>query len=204
MAVEVNELGRHGRTILVRRAADADRADSDLGYPLSMSSELIVRRATTRDVAAIRALVDQYQGKALLVKETVTLYEDVQEFWVAIDGEQIVGCGALHGLWEDLGEIRTVAVDREAKRQGIGGLIVNRLIEHGRDLGITRIFVLTFETSFFARHGFREIEGTPVTPEVYAEMRRSYDRGIAEFLDLEYVKPNTLGNTRMLLTLEDN
>ena len=204
MAVEVNELGRHGRTILVRRAADADRADSDLGYPLSMSSELIVRRATTRDVAAIRALVDQYQGKVLLVKETVTLYEDVQEFWVAIDGEQIVGCGALHVLWEDLGEIRTVAVDREAKRQGIGGLIVNRLIEHGRDLGITRIFVLTFETSFFARHGFREIEGTPVTPEVYAEMRRSYDRGIAEFLDLEYVKPNTLGNTRMLLTLEDN
>jgi amino-acid N-acetyltransferase len=169
-----------------------------------MSSELIVRRATTRDVAAIRALVDQYQGKVLLVKETVTLYEDVQEFWVAIDGEQIVGCGALHILWEDLGEIRTVAVDREAKRQGIGGLIVNRLIEHGRDLGINRIFVLTFETSFFARHGFREIEGTPVTPEVYTEMRRSYDRGIAEFLDLEYVKPNTLGNTRMLLTLTDD
>ena len=77
------------------------------------------------------------------------------------------------------------------------------VVEHGRDLGIERILVLTFETSFFARHGFREIEGTPVTPEVYTEMRRSYDRGIAEFLDLEYVKPNTLGNTRMLLTLQD-
>lgn len=166
-----------------------------------MSTELIVRRATTRDVGAIRMLVDQYAGKVLLVKETVTLYEDVQEFWVAVDGDRIVGCGALHILWEDLGEIRTVAVDREAKRRGIGGVIVDRLIAHGRDLGIERIFVLTFETSFFARHGFREIEGTPVTPEVYAEMRRSYDRGIAEFLDLEYVKPNTLGNTRMLLTL---
>jgi amino-acid N-acetyltransferase len=170
-------------------------------YPPIMSSELIVRRATTHDVAAIRALVDQYAGKVLLVKETVTLYEDVQEFWVAVDGERIVGCGALHILWQDLGEIRTVAVDRDAKRRGIGGLIVQRLIEHGRDLGIERIFVLTFETSFFERHGFREIEGTPVTPEVYIEMRRSYDRGIAEFLDLEYVKPNTLGNTRMLLTL---
>ncbi len=166
-----------------------------------MSNELIVRRATTRDVGAIRALVDQYAGKVLLVKETVTLYEDVQEFWVAVDGDRIVGCGALHILWEDLGEIRTVAVDREAKRRGVGGLIVQRLIEHGRELGIERIFVLTFETSFFSRHGFREIEGTPVTPEVYNEMRRSYDRGIAEFLDLEYVKPNTLGNTRMLLTL---
>ena len=63
------------------------------------------------------------------------------------------------------------------------------------------IFVLTFETEFFGRHGFTEIEGTPVTAEVYEEMCRSYDIGVAEFLDLSYVKPNILGNTRMLLTL---
>jgi amino-acid N-acetyltransferase len=54
---------------------------------------------------------------------------------------------------------------------------------------------------FFVRHGFREIEGSPVTPEVYAEMMQSADEGVAEFLDLAYVKPNTLGNTRMLLDL---
>ncbi len=64
-----------------------------------------------------------------------------------------------------------------------------------------RIFVLTFEAEFFCRHGFEEIEGTPVTAEVYEEMCRSYDTGVAEFLDLSYVKPNILGNTRMLLTL---
>ena len=162
---------------------------------------MLVRRATTHDVAAIRALVDQYQGVVLLEKATVTLYEDVQEFWVAEDDGKVVGCGALHVLWEDLGEIRTVAVDQGVKRRGTGGLIVDRLIQHGRDLGIARIFVLTFETSFFESRGFREIEGTPVTPEVYAELRRSYDRGVAEFLDLSYVKPNTLGNTRMLLEL---
>ena len=61
--------------------------------------------------------------------------------------------------------------------------------------------MLTFETGFFAGHGFTEIEGTPVTAEVYEEMRRSYDVGVAEFLDLSYVKPNILGNTRMLLVL---
>jgi amino-acid N-acetyltransferase len=60
---------------------------------------------------------------------------------------------------------------------------------------------LTFETEFFGRHGFTEIEGTPVTAEVFEEMRRSYDIGVAEFLDLSYVKPNTLGNSRMLLVL---
>lgn len=166
-----------------------------------MSEGLTIRRARTPDVDAIRALVDRYAGRVLLEKETVTLYEDVQEFWVAEVGGAIVGCGALHVLWQDLGEIRTVAVDPDQRRHGIGGHIVERLIEHGRDLGIGRIFVLTFETSFFSRYGFREIEGTPVSPEVYEEMRRSYDRGVAEFLDLEYVKPNTLGNARMLLEL---
>jgi len=70
-----------------------------------------------------------------------------------------------------------------------------------RDLGLARVFVLTFETHFFARHGFTKIDGTPVSPEVYAEMRRSVDEGVAEFLDLPYVKPNTFGNTRMLLEL---
>ena len=166
-----------------------------------MLGDITVRRATTRDVLSIRALVDQYAGRVLLEKETVTLYEAVQEFWVAeIDGA-IAGCGALHILWQDLGEIRTVAVDLTLTRSGVGGQIVSRLIEHGRELGIERIFVLTFETAFFARYGFNEIEGTPVTPEVYEEMRRSYDRGVAEFLDLEYVKPNTLGNARMLLEL---
>ena len=70
-----------------------------------------------------------------------------------------------------------------------------------RELGIARVFVLTFERDFFASFGFREIEGTPVTAEVYAELRSSFDEGVAEFLDLERVKPNTLGNHRMLLEL---
>jgi amino-acid N-acetyltransferase len=66
---------------------------------------------------------------------------------------------------------------------------------------VKRIFCLTFETQFFGRHGFEEIQGTPVDADVYAELLRSYDAGIAEFLDLESVKPNTLGNTRMLKKL---
>ncbi|HEY8374696.1 MAG TPA: amino-acid N-acetyltransferase [Pseudonocardiaceae bacterium] len=161
----------------------------------------VVRRARTRDVRAIKALVDKYAGKVLLAKELVTLYEDVQEFWVAEADGAIVGCGALHVLWEDLAEIRTVAVDPALRGHGIGHAVVRKLIEVARELGLARIFVLTFETRFFARHGFVEITGTPVSPEVYEEMRRSADEGVAEFLDLPYVKPNTLGNSRMLLEL---
>jgi amino-acid N-acetyltransferase len=73
--------------------------------------------------------------------------------------------------------------------------------KRAREIGVRRIFCLTFETTFFGRHGFEEIQGTPVEADVYAEMLRSYDAGIAEFLDLESVKPNTLGNTRMLKKL---
>jgi amino-acid N-acetyltransferase len=162
---------------------------------------LVVRRARTSDVSAIKDLVDIYAGKILLEKNLVTLYEAVQEFWVAeVDGD-VVGCGALHVLWADLGEVRTVAAHPRLRGHGVGHAIVERLLDVARELHLSRIFVLTFEVEFFGRHGFREIEGTPVTAEVYEEMCRSYDIGIAEFLDLSYVKPNILGNTRMLLTL---
>jgi amino-acid N-acetyltransferase len=165
---------------------------------------VVVRRARTSDVPAIKHLVDTYAGKILLEKNLVTLYEAVQEFWVAEHPEnpdQLVGCGALHVFWSDLGEIRTVAVDPVVTGHGIGHAIVKRLLEVARELQLERIFVLTFETEFFGKHGFTEIEGTPVTAEVFEEMCRSYDIGVAEFLDLSYVKPNILGNTRMLLLL---
>ncbi len=168
------------------------------------SRVVIVRRARTLDVRAIRRLVDAYSGVGprLLKKTTVTLYEDVQEFWVAEADGTVVGCGALHVLWEDLAEIRTVAVDPAARGMGVGHRIVGALIDAARELGVRRVFCLTFEVTFFGRHGFVPIHGTPVSPEVYAELLASYDEGVAEFLDLEHVKPNTLGNTRMLLHLQ--
>jgi amino-acid N-acetyltransferase len=104
-------------------------------------------------------------------------------------------------LWEDLGEIRTVAVHPRAVGHGVGHAIVAALIARARELGLRRLFVLTFEEKFFGRHGFTEIDGTPVPPDVFAAMVRSYDAGVAEFLDLAHVKPNTLGNVRMLLHL---
>ncbi|OLF10778.1 N-acetylglutamate synthase [Actinophytocola xanthii] len=164
-------------------------------------SQVVVRRARTGDVRGIKSIIDTYVGKVLLAKELVTLYEDVQEFWVAQRGEDLVGCGALHVLWEDLAEIRSVAVLPHALGLGAGRMLVERLISVARELGLSRVFVLTFETEFFAGHGFVEIDGTPVSPEVYEEMRRSPDEGVAEFLDLPYAKPNTLGNARMLLEL---
>ncbi|MDF2090779.1 amino-acid N-acetyltransferase [Knoellia sp. 3-2P3] len=162
----------------------------------------LVRRARTADVKAIRAIVaPMAQSRVLIAKEAVTYYEAVQQFRVAEVGGRVVGCGALHVMWEDLAEIRTLAVLPEAKGTGVGSALLDSLVEDARELGVQRLFCLTFEVDFFARHGFEPIEGRAVDPEVYAELLRSYDEGVAEFLDLERVKPNTLGNTRMLRQL---
>ena len=158
-----------------------------------------VRPARSTDVKGIRKLIDTYAPqRRLLTKETVTLYESVQEFTVAVENGEIVGCGAIHVLWEDLAEVRTVAVAENLRRQGVGHKLMEAIIERAREIGVHRIFCLTFETQFFGKHGFEEIQGTPVDPEVYAQLLHSYDTGIAEFLELESVKPNTVGNTRML------
>lgn len=175
-----------------------------------------IRSARTSDVPVIRKLIDaNVESGRLLSKATVTLYEDIQEFCVAelagkseltgnseLAGNSVLaGCGAMHVLWEDLAEIRTVVVRDDCQGLGIGHGIVDNLIERSRELGVRRVFVLTFAVDFFTGHGFKPINGTPVAAEVYRELLRSYDEGVAEFLDLERVKPNTLGNTRMLLHL---
>lgn len=169
--------------------------------PGTPDTRFLVRRAKTSDVPEIKRLIDIYAGRILLEKNLVTLYEAVQEFWVVEYEGAVVGCGALHVMWTDLGEVRTIAVDPSAKGLGAGHLLVAQLLDVARELELERVFVLTFEVEFFARHGFLEIEGTPVSPDVFAEMCRSYDTGVAEFLDLSFVKPNTLGNTRMLVDL---
>src|SRR3954469_881277 len=150
---------------------------------------LVVRRARTADVPAIKTIVDRYagSGRRLLAKDLVTLYEDVQDFKVAeLDG-RVVGCGALHVLWADLGEIRTLAVHPESLKYGIGRKLLDGLIETARDLGLGRLFALTFHVEFFRRAGFIQIDGAPVDHDTYDELRRSYDPGVAEFLGLEYV-----------------
>ncbi len=162
-----------------------------------------VRPARTSDVLGIQRLVDPLvQKKILLGKDLVVLYESIQEFIVAeIDGE-LVGCGALHVIWDDLGEVRTLAVAEEHLHRGVGRALLERLETRASDLGVTRLFCLTFETEFFGRHGYLAIgEEGVVPPEVYYELVRSPDEGVAEFLDLARVKPNTLGNTRMLKDL---
>lgn len=171
--------------------------------PEEPQDPIALRPALPADMRAVRGLVEPYaERRILLDKEMVGYYEAVQEFVVATSpAGDVVGCGALHVMWEDLAEVRTLAVDPAWRGRRVGHALLAALVERARGLGLRRVFCLTFEVPFFAAHGFREIDGTPVTADVYAELLRSHDDGVAEFLDLAHVKPNTLGNTRMLLDL---
>ena len=142
------------------------------------------------------------EGEVLLHHDLVALFERVQEFMVAVDSEgRVVGAGGLHVMWEDLAEIRSLIVDSSVRGKGVGNLLVSALVEKAHSFGIKRIFCLTFEVGFFEKHGFSTISDVPVDEETFAEMVRSNDDGVAEFLDLARVKQNTLGNTRMLRLL---
>jgi amino-acid N-acetyltransferase len=162
-----------------------------------------VRRARTSDVGAIQDLIAPLVAERILLgKDLAVLYGAVQEFRVAEDASGgIVGCGALHVIWEQLAEVRTLAVAAEGRGRGVGTALLDRLEQDALELGASKLFCLTFEVDFFARHGFAPIGEQVVSPEVMAELARSGDEGVAEFLDLARVKPNTLGNTRMLKVL---
>jgi len=165
-------------------------------------SDYIVRPARSADVTGIRTLLQpMVEKRVLLGKDLAVLYGAVQEFVVAEADGRLIGCGALHVIWEDLGEVRTLLVDEAWLHRGVGRAIVDRLEENALALGLSRLFCLTFEVEFFGRRGYTPIGEQVVDPDVYSQLLRSGDAGVEEFLDLAHVKPNTLGNTRMLKRL---
>lgn len=169
-----------------------------------MTPSFTVRRARTADVPAIKSLVEPLaEQRILMAKETVAYYEGLPEFRIAEDDDgEVVGCGALHIMWEDLAEVRTLATAPDVRGRGVGHVLVEELLEEARSFGVDRVFCLTFEVEFFRRHGFEVMaDQSAVDPRIYSELLRSHDEGVAEFLDLARVKPNTLGNTRMIRTL---
>ncbi|WEK60940.1 MAG: amino-acid N-acetyltransferase [Candidatus Microbacterium colombiense] len=165
-------------------------------------SEYIVRPARSADVVGIRSLLQpMVEQRILLGKDLAVLYGSVQEFVVAEADGELIGCGALHVIWEDLGEVRTLLVRDDWLHRGVGRGIVDRLEANATALGLSRLFCLTFEVDFFGRRGYTPIGEQVVDPDVYSQLLRSGDAGVEEFLDLAHVKPNTLGNTRMIRVL---
>ena len=178
--------------------------------PIRLESGLCLRRARAGDAAKINALTQPLVDERVLVaKDMVSYFEALQQFRVIVDihedgTETLAGCAALHVFWDEIAEVRTVATSADYRRRGVGRTLITTLLEEARIMGIKKVFCLTFETEFFTSLGFEEISGIPVSPTVFQELLHSTDEGTAEFLDLARVKPNTLGNKRMIIDLTES
>lgn len=132
-----------------------------------------IRRATIADVKGIQKLVNEFARKEEMIPRSINeLYENIRDFFIAEDDRGIAGVCALHVLWDDLAEVRSLAVPRERQREGIGSRLVKRCIADAKSLGISRVFALTYRPAFFGRIGFTEIDKADLPQKIWGDCIR--------------------------------
>jgi len=119
------------------------------------SDNIVIRKAKMEDVPVIHELVNYYASRGeMLARSRSEIYEGLRDFFVAEEEGQILGCAALHINWEDLAEVRSLAVSTAAQKRGIGKKLVEACIQEARDLGVSRVYALTYRPGFFEQLGF--------------------------------------------------
>lgn len=133
-----------------------------------------VRKARPADAVQIKAIIDEAaQTSEVLPRSLSELYDQVRDFWVVEEEDGgLLGCAALHVVWEDLAEVKSVAVREEARGRGLGTRLVERCIEEARSLGLPRLFVLTAIPVYFARFGFVQVDKATLPHKIWAECIR--------------------------------
>lgn len=130
----------------------------------------MLRKAHIADVKEIQKLLTLYASRGDMLSRSLSeLYESVRDFYVVADEGKILGISALHIVWDDLAEIRSVAVAEEAGRKGVGTQVVRACIEEARGLGLKRLFCLTYKPDFFATFGFRIVDKAELPHKVWGD-----------------------------------
>ena len=131
------------------------------------------QKARIVDVPQIHKLINRFGSQGLMLPRPLSeIYENLRDFVVVKDGDEIVGCGALHICWEDLLEVKSVAVAEGKQGQGIGAAVVEACVEEAKNLDAAEIFVLTYEPEFFGRFGFVEVDLMALPRKVWGECQR--------------------------------
>ena len=130
----------------------------------------ILRKARVEDAQAIKALIDRWAGMELMLPKSLSeIYDNLRDFWVYEKEGVISGCAGLHISWEDLAEIKSLAVSSECQRQGAGSRLLSRCLEEAEEIGVKRVFALTYVKEFFSRYGFREIDKALLPHKIWSE-----------------------------------
>jgi amino-acid N-acetyltransferase len=132
-----------------------------------------IRHAKVKDAKAIHALINSHaQKREMLARPLSEIYENIQEFTVAEEKGKVIGCGALHVSWEDLAEVKALAVNERYQRKGIGAKIVAQCHKNSKKLGVTKVFALTFKPKFFVKLGYKKISRNKLPHKVWGECIR--------------------------------
>jgi amino-acid N-acetyltransferase len=131
----------------------------------------MIRKARMSDVKAIQKLIAEYARKGdMLPRSLSEIYENLRDYFVYEEnGGDVVGSAAIHLMWEDLAEVRSLAVREEAMRRGIGTHLVEACISEAIVLGITRVFALTYKPEFFERLGFQQVDKSELPHKIWSD-----------------------------------
>ena len=140
---------------------------------LLSSQPFVLRKARLSDVSGMQLIINHYAEQQLMLPKTqLQLYENLRDYSVAADSSapgHLLGCGALHIYWENLAEIRAVAVSPGIQRKGIGSALVEMMLQEAREFELEQVFVFTYEPKFFSRFGFIQVEHRTMPLKVYNE-----------------------------------
>ena len=132
-----------------------------------------IERATIRDVSQMQQLINRFAGRGeMLARSLSEIYENVRDYQVVRDGEQVIACVALHIMWSDLAEIKSLAVAESSQKQGIGEQMVQTCLAEAGGLGLSAVFCLTYKPGFFERAGFSRIDKMELPQKVWTECYR--------------------------------
>ena len=129
-----------------------------------------VEKARIGDALQMHSLINDFAAKGeMLARPLSQLYEDIRDYFVVRENDQVIACAALHVSWSDLAEIRSVAVVEDSQRRGIGDQLVQACLEDAKGLGIPTVFCLTYKPVFFERFGFTQIDKMELPHKVWSE-----------------------------------
>lgn len=128
------------------------------------------RKAKMKDVEALHHLINELADLGLmLARSRSALYESLREFTIIEDSGDFVGGGALHIIWEDLAEVRALAIKPDYHGKGFGKRLVSELVNEAKELGIPKVFALTYQVEFFKKCGFQEVVKEQMPQKVWKD-----------------------------------
>ncbi len=130
----------------------------------------MIRKARVEDIKQIQALINSFAKKDIMLPRSLNeLYESIRDFWVYEANKKVLGCCALHISWEDLAEIKSLAVSKASQKKGVGRELVLTCLNEAKELGAKRIFVLTYNPGFFKKFGFKRVKNSCLPHKIWAE-----------------------------------